>query len=229
MRNISRIGIIVLPLFIGCGGSEPPPDEAAFETQSVGEENPATEQTPSEGQPGSTAQGQPTEAAPVPAGPASVIVNVTVKGQPIAASIQLLDEGGKVAVEGKAGEKLSLNSGKYQAVVQVTDEKGLADKPTKRLTVELQPGQEAKEQLSLPWARIRLNVKVNGQATSNARVTLMREGVTVATVKSADQDYVQISPGRYQAEVLVRNTKVTVDNVMFPEGATQDVPVNVKF
>jgi hypothetical protein len=228
MHEISSIGVTVLAFCLGCGGSSPPPAATATEGQSADDTQATTAPQPPQERPGSSQLQKRAEQAQ-PVGPASVTIDVTVKGQPAAAAIQLLDESGKVAAEGKAGEKIITSSGKYEAVVQITDANALVDKPTKRLTIELRPEQDAKAQMSFPWAKIRLNVKVSGKLDTHATVNLLRDGAVVASVQSAAQDYVQISPGRYQAEVNLRKTKAMIDNVMFPEGATQDVPVDVQF
>jgi hypothetical protein len=232
MRKISSISIVSLLFCLGCGGSAPPPTTTATEGQSADDTKASTASLPSREQSRSSAlssESQPSAKKAQPVGPASVTIDVTVKGKPAAAAIQLLDEGGKVTAEGKAGEKIITSSGKYDAVVQVTDTSALVDKPTKHLAIALRPGQDAKEQMSFPWARIRLNVKIDGRLDAGAVVNLLREGAVVASVKSADQEYVQISPGRYQAEVNAKNTKTMLNNVMFPEGATQDIPVDVRF
>lgn len=232
MHKIFGVSVAVLVFCQGCGGSAPPSAATAPEGQSADDTQATTVSQLSGEQPGSSVQSaqSPKEAEQAQAvGPASVTIEVTVKGKPVAAAIQLRDQVGKVAAEGKAGEKIVTSSGKYEAAVQITDESALVDKPTKRLTIELRPGQDAKEQMSFPWAKIRLHVKVGGKLDPNAKVNLLRDGAVVASVQSAGQDYVQISPGRYQAEVHLKKTKAMIDNVMFPEGATQDVPVDVQF
>jgi hypothetical protein len=232
MRKITGVSTIVLLFCLGCGGAEPPPAVTATEAQNGSGEQGSTGSASAEERSGSVAQPSdappPAEEAPA-VGPAVITIDVTVKGQPVPATIQFIEQSGKTGVEGKAGEKISISSGKYEAVVQVTDPAALADKPTKRMSVEIKPGQEVKEQVSFPWAKIRLNVRVDGKLDAKAKVKLIRDGVAVATINSADKDYVQISPGRYQAEVTTRNTKATVDKLMFPEGAMQDVPVDVQF
>jgi hypothetical protein len=232
MHNLTNVSIVLLLVCLGCGGAQPPP-VATSDNQPSGTGEPTTAASPSsEGLSSSLAQpsNNPPPAVEAPAvGPAAITISVLVKGKPVPATVQFLDGSGKPAVEGKADEKISISSGRYEAVVQITDPTVLADKPSKRMTVELKPGQESKEQIIFPWAKIKLNVKVNGRLDANAKVKLLRDGSAVATVTSADNDYVQISPGRYQAEVITKNTKAMVDNVMFPDGATQDVPVEVQF
>jgi len=105
----------------------------------------------------------------------------------------------------------------------------MIDKPTKVMDLELAPGSEITEKVSFPWTQIRLNVKVKGQLSKKAKVKLIRDGAVVAIIESAARDYVMISPGHYQAEVSVGSMVTTLDDVMLPEGATRDVPINVSF
>jgi hypothetical protein len=223
-------GTIGLLLSLGCGGASQQPAANPSSSASETAYQSAATPTPTEEGPRESVDAENNSAvqAPKPVGPASITVAATVQGKPVAARVRLVNEGGKTEVEGQAGEKLSIPSGKYEAVVQV-EAKALVDQPVKRLSLELSPGQNADEQVSFPWAKIKLNVKVNGRLDRDAKVQLIREGKPMATIKSADADYVPISPGRYQAVVTTRNTKTTVDNIMFPEGATQDVPVEVQF
>ena len=76
-------------------------------------------------------------------------------------------------------------------------------------------------------AMIQLNVVINGRPTTNASVKLMRQGAEVGTLKSG-ADFVPISPGKYEAEVKAEGASIAVHGLMFPEGATQTVPVNVQ-
>lgn len=224
MRNIV---LLVSLICWGCGGSQSQPTSGpAKEPSAAGVQTPS--EKPAEG-PAQAAEPKEAVEPTMPVGPASVLIQAIVKGKPTEAKIKIVDQAGNVAAEGKAGEKLTVQSGKYQAIVQVTDVDALVDKPSKNIDLDLQAGAEDKEQVSFPWAKIRLNVRIDGKVDTKAQVKLIRDGTPVATVKSADKDYVQISPGRYQAEVSAKNTKATVDNIMFPEGATQDVPVDVQF
>ncbi len=163
------------------------------------------------------------------AGPASITIEVTVKGEPVSSDIKLLNEANEVVSEGGSGQTFRVRSGRYSAQIQLTDKKTLIDKPTKVLEFELAPGAEVTEKVSFPWSRIRLNVKIKGRLSKKAKVKLIRDGEVVATLASAARDYVTISPGHYQAEVKVGSLVTKLDDVMLPEGATRDVPINVSF
>jgi hypothetical protein len=163
------------------------------------------------------------------AGPASITIEVTVKGEPVSSDIKLLNEANEVVSEGGSGQTFRVRSGRYSAQIQLTDKKALIDKPTKVLEFELAPGAEVTEKVSFPWTQIRLNVKVKGRLNKKAKVKLIRDGEVVATLQSAARDYVIISPGHYQAEVKVGSLVTKLDDIMLPEGATRDVPINVSF
>lgn len=166
---------------------------------------------------------------PAVAGPASITINVTVKDEPVSSAIKLVNEADEVISEGGSGQTFRVRSGRYSAHIQITDEKAMIDKPTKILEFELAPGAEVTEKVSFPWSQIRLNVKVKGRLNKNAKVKLIRDGEVVATLTSAARDYVIISPGHYQAEVSVGSLVTKLDEVMLPEGATRDVPIDVSF
>jgi hypothetical protein len=181
-----------------------------------------------------TSGGEPIEAAaPEPAedipmrtsGPAHITVTAQVRGESVAADVRLLGEDG-TAIESKAGERISLQSGTYDLEVAVTDASKLADKPTERREVLIEAGADVDENVDFAWSRVQLNVKVNGDFDGNATVRLLRQGAPVTEVKSGS-DYFMISPGRYKAEVMTRGAKIEVPELMFPEGATRDVPVSV--
>jgi len=163
------------------------------------------------------------------AGPASITIEVTIKGEPVSSDIKLLNEANEVVSEGGSGQTFRVQPGRYSAQIRITDEKTMLDRPTKVLEFDLTPGAEVTENVSFPWTRIRLNVKVKGRLNKNAIVKLIRDEEVVATIKSAARDYVIISPGHYQAEVKVGSTVTKLDDVMLPEGATRDVPIDVNF
>lgn len=175
--------------------------------------------------------GQAVEPAEQPAetGPASVTFQVTVNGQPVEAKIKISDAAGNVVGEGKAKNKIAIQSGRYEATVSITDKNILADKPSQTIDVDLAAGQDARQQVSFPWAKIKIFVQTKGKVDYSAQIDMMRNGAVVATLKSGDKNYTQISPGRYQAEVNTKKSKVSIDNLLVPDGATQDIPVDVQF
>jgi hypothetical protein len=217
MKN--AIWMISMVVCLGCGGAQEPADEAEPQPSAGGQQTADAEPMTEEME----------EPAAAPAGgPVSLTVTTVVKGQAVSGRVKLVDASGQVAAEGSTGQTMRVPSGSYTAEVQVTDEGVLIDKPTQTLEMELVPGTEVKEKVIFPWCRVRLNVRVRGNLDRNARVKLMRHGTVVAEIKSAS-DYVPISPGHYAAEVTSRKTVTRLDDVMLPEGATRDVPIDVTF
>lgn len=150
-----------------------------------------------------------------------------MKGESKPADVQVIAEDGSEVASGKTGESLSLQSGEYTLLVSIDDAKVLADRPTRRLPLTVQPGEDLEQQVEFPWASVQLNVRVNGQLEKNATVRVMKQGAEVVKVKSAGE-HVTLSPGRYQAVVSTRGATIAVEQVLFPEGATQTVPVDVR-
>jgi hypothetical protein len=217
MRNF----IVFLYLIcLGCGGAQPQAEEAA----PFGEEGFA--------EPGA-AEPEPFEEEEAPAeparGPASISVTPKVVGQAVSGSVKIVNEAGETVAEGSAGQNINVQSGHYTVEVRVTDEKTLADRPTRTMEVDLQPGAQARQEMSFPWCKVRVIVRVKGKKTGRATVKLLRNGEHVATLQSGAQQYVPLSPGRYQAEVKSGGLVTTLDEVMFPEGGTRDVPIDVSF
>lgn len=166
------------------------------------------------------------EPAPTPREPASITVKATVKGMTAASTVRLLAEDGSAAAEGQGGDKLTVAAGTYTLEVQVTDETLLVDRPTKTSEVTLEAGRAIEQEVPFPWARIKLTVQVNGKPDSSALVRIFRKGAVAAEIRSGS-DYVNVSPGRYKAQVKVRGAEIDVDEIMFPEGATREMPVPV--
>jgi hypothetical protein len=204
---------------LACGGGAP--DAEAAPTESSGSEAV---------QPLEPGDGAPeTEAPPDPvpeSGPASVNVVASVNRQPVPAHVRLIGADGETAAEGDVGAKLTVPSGTYTLEVTVTDAKALADKPTEKREVTLQAGGDTTEVVDFAWSKIKLNVRVNGNLDPKAIVVLLRKGAIVAEIQSASE-HVMISPGRYGAQVKTRGAEIEVEEMMFPQGATRETPVNV--
>ena len=168
-------------------------------------------------------------AAPEPArrGAATVTADAAVRGESVPAVVRLIDENGEEAAKGKAGETLQVLSGEYTLAVSIEDPKILADHPTLREPLTVPPGASLTPRVDFPWASVQLNVRVNGVPEKKATVRLLRQGAVVATVESGGAS-VTLSPGRYQAEVITRDATIEVKMLLFPEGATQSLPVDVK-
>jgi hypothetical protein len=206
----------------GCGGAQPP----AAETGPVEEPSAAVE-------PAVADELEPVEEQEAPAeparGPASISVTAKVVGQAVAGRVRILNEAGEAIAEGDAGQSISVQSGYYTVEVRVTDESALVDKPARTMEVKLLPGAQSRQEMSFPWCKVRVVVRVKGAKARKAEVKLLRNGEHVATLQSGAEQYVPISPGHYQAEVKSGDLVTTLDDVMFPEGATRDVPIDVTF
>ena len=211
--------IACLGALLGCGskpGAQSPPASA----QSGSEVTVAEQAEP-------TSSPESAEEAPAPTGPAVLTVEASVRGAAAAADVRLLAADGSAAGTGHTGEPISVPSGEYTLEVTVTDEKALVDKPTQRRSLTLHPGDSLRESVEFPWAMIQLNVRVNGSQDNGALVEVKRQGEVVAKLKSG-ADPVPISPGRYDADVKTRGTTIAVQGLMFPQGGTQSMPVNVQ-
>jgi hypothetical protein len=173
------------------------------------------------------AAAEPSAPESVPSGPARITVDARVHGQSVAADVRLVGPGGEDVAHGSTGEALQAGSGEYEMQVTIRDAAALADKPTQRRRLTLSPGDDLHEQVDFPWAMIQLNVMVNGSPDSGAVVHLMRGGTEVATFKSGAPP-APITPGRYSAQVKTRGAAIDVPSVMFPDSATQTIPVRVQ-
>src|SRR5262245_46059337 len=170
---------------------------------------------------------EPAAAQSAPSGPARVTVDARVHGQSVAADVRLIGPEGEDVAHGSSGEALQVSSGEYEMQVTIRDAAALADKPTKRRKLTLAPGDDLQHQVDFPWAMIQLNVVVNGTADSAAVVHRMPQGSEVATFKSGAPP-APITPGRYSAQVKTRGMSIEVPSLMFPDSATQSVPVRVQ-
>jgi hypothetical protein len=77
------------------------------------------------------------------------------------------------------------------------------------------------------WAKIRLDVQVGGHSQRGVPVKLMRAGEVVAELKSGEP-LQAISPGKYEADVLLHGRTIHVTGLQFLEGAEQTVPVRAQ-
>jgi hypothetical protein len=175
------------------------------------------------------AQSAPPVAAAQPSGPASVLVRALVNGRAVAAHVRVLDANGGAAIEAVAGDApLELLAGTYRAEVTVDDAAVLADRPTQSLAVFVPPGKQTLIEATFPWSKIQLNVIAQGRSFNGTTVRLMRGGVVVAEMKSGAQPAL-ISPGKYEADVLLHGATIHVKGLLFPENGAQTVPVHVQF
>ena len=152
-----------------------------------------------------------------------------VNGQAVAAHVRVLDANGGVAIEGVAGaEPLEVYAGTYRAEVTIDDAAVLADRPTQSLAVFIPPGKQTLIEATFPWSKIQLNVIAQGRSFNGTTVRLMRGGSVVAEIKSGAAPAL-VSPGKYEADVLLHGATIHVKGLLFPENGAQTMPVHVQF
>lgn len=161
-------------------------------------------------------------------GSASMNVRALVAGQVVPARIRVFDESGNVSSEGESGTLIALRAGSHKIELQISDAAALADMPKQKREVFLEAGKTTQVEAAFPWAKVTLNVLVGGRSQNGVPVKLLRNGEVVAQMKGGAKP-AAITPGRYEADVLLKGTTIRVKGLMFPEGATQTVPVRVQF
>jgi hypothetical protein len=161
-------------------------------------------------------------------GSGSMNVRALVAGQVVAARVRVLDEAGKIASEGESGTPIALRAGSHKIELQISDAASLADTPKQIREVFLESGKTTQVEATFPWAKVTLNVLVGGRSQNGIPVKLLRNGAVVAEMKSGAKP-AAITPGKYEADVLMKGTTIRVKGLLFPEGATQTVPVRVQF
>jgi hypothetical protein len=197
-----------------CGGASSSAPPALAPAASAGDEPPPVAAAP------------PAIRQEVQTGVGRLIVQASVDGKPIAAHARVL--GGDRATEFEMGEEVSLEPGTRRIEVAVRDASALVDKPTQQLEVFIESGKTAKADVSFPFAKVQLNVMVGGHAQPGAVVKLLRNGSEVAELKTSAAP-IYVSPGKYEADVVLHGTSVRVKGLTFLEGATQTVPVRAQF
>jgi hypothetical protein len=209
----------------GCGsgrGAEEPVAPAASE----GEEPPpdvAQASDPEE-------HAEPEERAPAPStkaafGRGSVVVTARVDGQPVAARIKVLE--GAQGLEGTTGDTISLPAGTQRISVTIADTQSLLDKPTQNMSVFIEPGKSTPVDVTFRWARVKLDVLVGGRSQGSVPVKLFRGGEPVAELKAGGAPQA-ITPGKYEADVMLKGRTIHVTGLVFLEGAEQTVPVRAQ-
>jgi len=160
-------------------------------------------------------------------GRGSVVVTAKVDGQPAAARVKVLDGSSKPVVEGATGESISLPAGTQRISVTIVDAGALLDKPTQNLSVFIESGKSTPVDVTFRWAKVRLDVLVGGRSQGKVPVKLFRGGQAVAELQSGSAPQA-ISPGKYEADVLLRGRTIHVTGLVFLEGAEQTVPVRAQ-
>jgi hypothetical protein len=154
-------------------------------------------------------------------------VVASLAGQPIQANVLVLDEQGEHKAEATTGAPITVPAGSYKLEIAITDAAVMVDKPTQVRELRLEPGQSPRVEARFSWAKVQLDVQINGRSQPGATVQLLRNGEVVAQMKSGARP-VAITPGRYEADVLLKGAKIRVTGLLFPDSATQTVPVNVR-
>jgi hypothetical protein len=154
-------------------------------------------------------------------------VRVLVDGQPVRAHVRILDTTGRAQSDAESGTVIPLRAGNYRIELQVSDAAALADTPKQVREVYLQAGKNTEIEASFPWARVTLNVLVGGSSRAGVPVKLIRNGEVVAQLTSGAKP-AAVTPGKYEADVLLKGTTIRVKGLMFLEGATQTIPVRVR-
>jgi hypothetical protein len=202
----------------GCGGSETPVETVEEDTtvEAVPDEDPVVEEAPD----------QPDE----PAGPGRATIRVTVGGEASELPFEVLDQSEQSVAAGRSGETISVPAGSYYVRVAVEDEDVILNTPTHEEEIAVAPGSEPTEiTVNVPVAHIVLRVSHRGRPLRNPNVTLYAEGSEEPVARfRAGNDAIQISPGRYEAEVQSGGGNYRIRGLTFMDGARQEIPVNVE-
>jgi hypothetical protein len=222
----AHTGLCLLSAIAGCGSGVPPGADTLSDPpriESSGSEVSAPSQARAEVNAPSEARAEPPAT-----GPASMLLRATVDGKPVAAHVRVLDAKGGSVAEGPTGSPLELRAGTYRAEISIDAAEALADRPTQTRELFIQPGKQTEIEASFPWSKIQLNVLVSGHAHNGATIKLIRNGAVVAEMKSGAKPAL-ISPGKYEADVVLQGTTIRVKGLLFPENGAQTVPVRVQF
>lgn len=213
---------LLLATTFGCGSGAPPPTAVESEpAATAGAEN--TPEPPAE--PVREPDLEPKVAAPT--GRGTLVLTASVAGQNVPATVRVFDESGEKRADASTGEPINLPAGNYQLEVAITDANVMADRPTQKRELVLQGGQNAQVEARFKWAKVQLDVRINGRPQPGAKVQLLRDEEVVAEMKSGATP-TPITPGKYEADVLLKGAKIRVKGLLFPDSATQTVPVNVR-
>ena len=193
-----------------CAGGSGQPDEVPPPAASIGDESPPSEP----------------EATRAPSkGLGSVIVTANVAGRSVAARVKVLD--GSSPLEAATGESIALPAGTQRISVAIAEPSALLDMPTQKLSVFVEPGKSTPVEATFRWAKVRLDVLVGGRSQGKVPVKLFRDGELVAELQSGNAPQA-ISPGKYEADVMLRGRTIHVTGLVFLEGAEQTVPVRAQ-
>lgn len=169
--------------------------------------------------------------APAPSGSAKVIVRVKVAGEDVAAPVQVLALSGKVVAEGRAGSPIEIPAGTYELSAAVEDPKLIIGAPKKKSSPRtITAGETMEEVLEMPAAKVKLRVLKKGRPVAGATVKLSRAGAIGSEVVAefpVTDDFIRVAAGRYDALIVLKNEQVEVKGLVFPAGATREMPINI--
>ena len=217
-------GSTSLALFaLSCSGTSGIGNDNRAPAASVGDEPPPQAATNS-----SANEAAPTPAlTPAQAPRGRLTLQSKVAGKIVQANARMLVADVDRPVEFQMGEEIRAESGTQRIEVTLVDDSVLIDTPTLRLDVYVEPNKLAKVEAVFPWAKVQLNVLVQGRLQPPTSVKLVRNGNVVAEVKSGAPAFL-ISPGTYEADVQVRGKVVRVKGLVFFESTEQVVPVRAQ-
>ena len=69
---------------------------------------------------------------------------------------------------------MNVAAGTHRVEVSLADDSALVDKPTRQFDVTVEPNQKTKLNAAFPWAKVQLNLLVNGKPQPATRVKLIR-------------------------------------------------------
>jgi hypothetical protein len=217
------VSSLLLATTVGCGSAPPAPPAESPPAATAGAEN--TPEPPAE----VAAEPEPEPEARVaaPTGRGTLILVASIAGKNVPATVRVTDASGEERAQGNSEEPITLPAGNYSLEVSIKDANVMADRPTQRRDLVLQGGQNAQVEARFKWAKVQLDVRINGRSQPGAKVQLLREDEVVAEMKSGAAP-TPITPGKYEADVLLKGAKIRVKGLQFPDSATQTVPVNVR-
>ena len=155
-----------------------------------------------------------------------IVVQAKCAGKPVVAVGKMPIERDLV-VDFKMGQEFSAEVGTRHIEVTLDDDSALIDRPTLQLEVPVEERKTTQVDAVFPWAKVQLNVLVHGTVQPPTSVKLIRKGEVVAEVKSSGPAFL-VSPGNYEADVLLKGKTVRVKGLVFFEGTEQTVPVRAK-
>jgi hypothetical protein len=223
MRTIEFVVLSLFVMVVACGGgSEGTGDDGTQQefaaTDTSGDEHVAEPEVVVSAEPD-----------PIPSGPVEVTIAVKVGNDDAAATVSLVNEAGETAAEGPAGQAFTVQSGSYQVTATIGDASVLIDTPSQTQDAQLVPGEPQTVEVRFMRAMVHLAVTRNGRPIRHPEVTLFRQGSDEpAATFRVSNDHVPISPGRYEADVKIRGHEIRVSGLIFPDGATQNIPVNIE-